>query len=151
MHDKHCPAIDGSVDSPNMTKNQRVYVEVLSILTKTAMQVAMRKGQFYVEQPDGLNRMLSQINKDKKSFDKLTAEERVQYASQYRYDKITDQRLGNAGIILQQLICDALADKEIQKMRNDFLQEVKLIASKIVSESELTESNKETENNLAIV
>lgn len=130
MYDHNAKADDGSVESPNLTENQFKYAEILSQLAKIAVFISLRPSKFRVEAPDGMNKMITKINADGKSYDMLTFEERKSYEDQFLYETHSGTRLGGAGAILQQLLMEAGNDHEIQEIRKQCLEDIKLNASK---------------------
>lgn len=132
--EKHNPAIEGSTESPNLTIIQKKYVEVLTILDRVANTVGLRRGVFWSEAPNGFSRMLEAIKNDGKNIDTMKPEEVEEYEKQYRYERISGQRLGNSALILQYLVHLAHEDKEVKKMADEFITEAKVIASKVTSE-----------------
>jgi len=134
MYDADSLVGDGRIESPNLTKTQKNYAEILSQFAKLANYVAMRNTSFWVERPDGYNSMIAAIQKDSKNWDTMKKEEREKYERKYRYEKISSQRLGGAQILLQHMIYEAHQDEEIKKLWKSLLDESKMIASKEASD-----------------
>lgn len=134
MYDKDCSVLDGKIESVNLTRSQKNYAEILSQLGKIAKYVEMRSISMWVEKPNGYKEMLNALEKDGKAYDNLTPSERAEYDKKYRYEKITGQRIGGAQIFLQHMIMEAHQDKEVKKVWDDMLNEIKLIASKEATE-----------------
>lgn len=130
MYDPDSLVGDGKIESPNLTKTQKNYAEILSQFAKLANYVAMRNACFWVERPDGYNSMIAAVQKDGKNWDTMRKEEQEKYEKKYRYEKISSQRLGGAQIILQHMIYEAHQDEEVKKLWKALLDEVKILASK---------------------
>lgn len=130
MYDNTCCADDGSIESPNLTENQYKYAEIISQIVKLAVFVSLRHSKFRVEAPNGFEKMMEQIKKDKKSYDTLTTEEKASYENRFLYETHSSQRLGNPSAVLQQLLHEAHEDKEIQEIMKKCLDDMKLNASK---------------------
>lgn len=134
MYDTDSPANDGKIESTNLSKSQKMYAEVLSQFARIAKYVEMRNVSFWVEKPDGYRKMLDAIEKDGKVYDQMTQAEQEKYERQYRYEKITAQRLGGSQVILQHMIMEAHQDETIKKIWKDMLEEIKMISSKEASD-----------------
>jgi thermostable 8-oxoguanine DNA glycosylase len=133
-YEKSNQGLEGSTESPNLTVSQKKYSEILTILDKIANQVGLRRGIFWVEAPNGLERMMDAIKVDRKNIDTMNKGELEDYEKKYRYERITGQRLGNSALILQYILHMAHEDPEIQKIAKEFIAEAKMIASKTSSE-----------------
>jgi hypothetical protein len=130
MYDKTCLADDGTISSPNLTKNQFKYAEILSEITNIAVFISLRSAKFRVETPDGMKKMLNAIRKDEKNYDTLSAEEKEMYEDTHLYETHSSQRLGNQSSLLQQMLHEAHQDKEIQQIFNDCIADIKYNASR---------------------
>jgi len=126
--------MEGSTESPNLTISQKKYTEILTILDKIANQVGLRRGVFWVEAPNGLERMMQAIKEDNMNIDMLKADQIQHYEKKYRYERISGQRLGNSALILQYILHMAHEDADIQKIAKEFINEAKMIASKTSSD-----------------
>lgn len=134
FYERYSSTIEGSIESPNLTLGQKKYIDFLTALNKAANIIALRNGTFMVEQPDGYQKMMDQIKKDGKNYDKLTAKEIERYEKEFRYQKVSNQKLGNGGVILQHLLIESHHDKVVATLLKEFIDDCKSIANKTTTE-----------------
>lgn len=129
-YDRSSSSDDGTLGSPNLTKNQFKYAEILSEVTNIAVFISLRSSKFRVEAPDGMKRMLEAIKADAKNYDTLTPDEKEQYENKHLYENHSAQRLGNQSALLQQMLHEVHQDKEVQTILKECINDVKCNASK---------------------
>lgn len=122
-------APDGTIGSPNLTLKQKKLVEILTQILRVASFVSNRTANLSVEKPDGHKKMMEQLAKDGKVYDKLTPEELDHY-NKLRYEILTSERLGSHQAIVAHLLNIAYQDPDLKKIVDDFMNEIDTIASK---------------------